>query len=149
MSMIDELVKFDLWEVKRDVDRLREIEKWAIASLGLDYKPGDRVEIIHPRPSQSTHGWFAYREALAVGQTGIAGEISFNQYSHGGRGAWHVLVGLDRCWSVDKRGDGQIVRYWRGPAAEVPEGFTVVPYYPPEGKIKWFSLAVSWVQKAD
>lgn len=143
---LTDLLAVDLHQLKTDVDRLRAIEKWARDSLNLDYATGDRVQIISERPSQNTHGWACYVEALAVGQTGIAGSISFNSY----HGRWDVLVGMDRCWSVHKRGwPEQVYRSWCGPASEAPEGFEVPLYYPPEGKTKWFGMPVSWVRRAD
>lgn len=146
-AILDELVALDLRELKSEVDNLRAIKTWALANLGIDYTAGDRVRIVSPEPSSRGDGWACYSEALAVGQTGIAGEITFNRWAKTPH--WDVLVGMDRCWSTHERdwGDRQTVRYWRGPAAEVPPGFTVPDGYPPEGRAKWFSMRLSWVTK--
>lgn len=146
-TTLEELVKLDLTSLKHEVEKLRAIEKWALSNLGIDYKTGDRVAIVDARPSQSTNGWKVYAEALAVGQTGIAGRIEFNEF----RDRWDVMVGMDRCWSTsvhDWRKPPATVRYWCGPADETPDGFERPSYYPPEGKIKWFAMPVAWVAKA-
>lgn len=147
MTILDDLVALDLAELKREHTYLTQVRDWARASLGLDYTTGDRVEIINPKPSQSKDGWRCYAEALAIGQSGIAGDISFNSYANG----WYVLVGMDRTWSTHTTGLGEITgRYWNGPPSETPEGFK--PAYDrdkhPEGKVKHFSMPVSWVRSA-
>lgn len=147
--ILDDLVALDVRQLKAEFDQLQAIREWALDNLGLDYVAGDRVEICHPRPSQSTDGWKCYAEALAVGQTGIAGEISFNSHAK----AWCVLIGMDRTWSTHEQGSWReqtVVRYWNGPLAEMPEGH--LPTYDldkyPEGKTKHFFMRVDWVRKA-
>lgn len=147
MSTLEDLVALDLAGLKREHTYLTAVRDWARASLGLDYSEGDRVEIVNPRPSQSKDGWQCYAEALAIGQSGIAGDISFNSYANG----WYVLVGMDRTWSTHQRGQHvPTVRIWNGPADEIPEGYE--PTYDlkkyPEGKVKHFAMPVSWVKKA-
>jgi hypothetical protein len=143
-TTLDELVSLDLRELKAEVKKLRDIEAWALANLGVDYTVGDRIEIVNEKPSRSQDGWKAYAEALAVGQVGVAGDIHFNGYAK----SWYVLVLMDRSWSTHEDWKGNVTRCWRGPADEAPKGFTVPPYYPPEGKTKAFAMPVSWVRKA-
>lgn len=135
----------DLQETRDEVNKLRSIRDWAVRSLDLDYKPGDRIEIMSPRPSQSQHGWACYHEALAPGRVGIAGEIEFNPYSDAGRGRWHVLVKMDRCWSTHENDAGVVTRYWSGPADELPEGWTPSSSM---NRTKNFSMPVDWVRRA-
>jgi hypothetical protein len=131
-----------------DLERLRAIEQWALDSLRLDHKPGDRVVITSPEPSNVGEGWHQYREALAPGQTGIAQEIRFNRYCN----CWQVLVGLDRSWSVHTESD-RTTRYWNGPASETPDGHTPPSAFDqehhPNGRTKHFAMNVRWVRKAD
>lgn len=126
-----------------EVEDLRALKEWAERNLGIDYTTGDRVTIVSPEPSRRSDGWKRYREALAPGQTGIAGEITFNRYA----GEWYVLVMMDRCWSVHERGMGEPadVRYWYGPADERPQG-----YHPAHemNRTKNFAMRIGWVRKA-
>lgn len=142
-TTLEDLVALDLRDLKAEVDNLRAIKEWAVSNLGIDYTTGDRVQIVSPKPSQVGMGWLHYSEALAVGQTGIAGSISFNGHAK----RWDVLVGMDRSWSNHLWRD-RPTRYWNGPAAEIPEGFELPGGYPPEGKVKHFSMPVAWVRKA-
>jgi hypothetical protein len=145
MSILEDLVALDLAGLKREHEYLTAVRDWAVANLGIDYETGDRVEIVSEKPSLSTDGWKIYAEALAVGQTGIAGEIAFNSYGN----RWDVLVGMDRSWSTHHNDwQSRTTRYWNGPADEAPEGFTLPGGYPPEGKVKHFFMPVSWVRKA-
>jgi hypothetical protein len=150
-TTLEALVALDLREIKAEVDRLRAIKEWAIGNLGIDYTSGDRVEIISEKPSQSENGWKPYREVLAVGRTGIAGEITFNGHFK----RWDVLLGIDHGWSVSTDGWGQserVTRYWWGPASATPEGFVGPSQFEqerhPDGKVKWFAMPVSWVRRA-
>lgn len=142
----------DLQALQSEVNELRAIREWALAQLDVDFTTGDRVVITSLRPSQVGGGWEVYREALAVGQTGIAGKIYFNQNSK----RWQVLVGMDRAWSVHESGrfdDPKMTRYWRGPASETPEGFEPPSEYDqqrhPEGRVKHFALDVTWLAMAN
>lgn len=150
-ATVDALKSLNLQALKSEVDNLRAIKEWALAQLKVDYRPGDRVVITSARPSEAGGGWHHYREALAPGQTGIAGEITFNSFSN----CWQVLVGLDRTWSVHERGWGDtagLIRYWNGPADETPEGYEPPRAYDqerhPDGKVKHFAMKVEWLAKA-
>ena len=148
MGAFEDLMAVDLGELKSEVKNLRAIKAWAIESLGVDYTTGDRVEIISPKPSESTGGWAAYSEALAVGRTGEAGEISFNCFAN----RWDVHLHMDRAWSTSSWGDGErIVRYWKGPADETPQWFEPPSVFDqqryPDGKIKIFAMPVTWLRK--
>jgi hypothetical protein len=139
------LANIDLQKLKEELFRLRELERWARGNLPIDYKEGDRVEIISPKPSvhNSGSGWYIYREALAIGQTGIAGEIKFSPY--GTHPGWYVLFQHDHCWSVHERFNAPLKRIWDGPSDEVPEGYT--PSYKMD-RTKNFMFDISWVRKA-
>lgn len=142
-DMIEALDSTRIGDLRSELKNLQAIKAWSIGQLGLDCQPGDRVTIVSEQPSSTGRGWAAYSEALALGQTGIAGEITFNEYAN----RWQVDVGLDRCWSThDDR------RYWKGPAELTPEGFIPPDDYDqktwPNGRVKHFSMDVSWVRKA-
>lgn len=154
MTTVEEAVtalrSIDLQSLQSEVDNLRAIKTWAMNRLGVDYQPGDRVTIISPEPSEIGGGWEHYREALAPGQTGIAGSITFNQFSK----RWQVLVGMDRAWSIHAEGWGdgaRTVRHWRGVASEAPAGYELYDKWEqryPNGQVKHFSMAVEWLAKA-
>lgn len=149
-EVVDAIKAFDLQALSREYKTLIGIRDWALRNLGLDYQQGDRVVITDPAPSMRGGGWDAYREALSPGQTGIAGEVTFDET----RGTWYVLVGMDRSWSVHERGgfERACVRYWKGPAAETPEGFEAPGTYDqeryPDGRTKHFYMHVDWVVRA-
>ncbi len=142
---VDALAAADVQAIRYEVKNLRAIKTWAIEHLGLDYAPGDRVAIVSPKPASIGRGWHPYREALAPGQTGIAGEIAFNELY----GYWYVEVGMDRAWSVSGLDDA---RYWHGPADETPAGFEPPSDYDqkrhPNGRVEVFALRVEWVANA-
>lgn len=149
------LQSLDLQALRYEVETLRAIKAWAMDRLGVDYQPGDRVVIAAADPSDVASsprsGWHHYREALAPGQSGIAGEITFNSHSN----RWQVLIGLDRAWSVHTDGWGDAARTrrcWRGPVDETPEGYTPPSRYDqerhPGGRVKHFAMDVSWLAKA-
>lgn len=145
-QQLEHLSTLDVIGLKSEVENLRAIKEWALRSLGIDYETGDRVQIVSPEPSSRGGGWACYSEALSQGQSGVAGAISFNQFS----GHWYVLVGLDRGWSTSTRGYGATLRterYWWGPADQMPEGYERYAFDPPEGKVKYFALRVDWVAK--
>lgn len=139
-KVLEHLTSLDVQSLKSEVEDMRAIREWALASLGLGYQTGDRVQIVSPMPSQTGGGWACYSEALSVGQTGVAGGISFNRFASG----WYVLVGMDRSWSTHDR-SRSVLRFWNGPADECPEGYELPSGYPPEGKVKNFSMPVDWV----
>lgn len=157
-SPIDQLVTAleatNMQQLRAEMANLRAVKAWALAQLDIDFHVGDRVVITSPEPSQVGGGWHHYREALAVGQTGIAGEITFNE----ARGIWQCLVGMDRTWSVHERetwpppASPVVTRYWNGPADETPEGFEPPRAYDrehhPNGKIKRFAMNVAWLALA-
>ena len=161
MSAIDDafgaLTSNNLQQIRSEVANLRAIKAWSLKQLGMDFEVGDRVAIVDDQPSSvgRNSGWYAYREALAVGQTGIAKEVFFND-SHG---IWQVEVAMDRTWTIDERdaftGHGYqtvYTRYWNGPADETPEGFVAPSKFDqercPGGKVKHFYLNVRWLAKA-
>jgi hypothetical protein len=144
----------NLQQLRYEVETLRATKVWAMTQLGVDYQPGDRVTITSPDPAwqadDRNSGWHPYRESLAVGQTGIAGEITFNA----SRDRWQTLVGLDRAWSISTNGWGgsaRLVRHWRGPAREAPDGYELYDGWEqrhPEGQVKWFAMDARWVALA-
>lgn len=148
---LDAINSINLQNLRSEIDNLRAIKAWALQQLGVDYQPGDRVVIVDDYPSSvgKGHGWYHYREALAPGQTGIAGEIFFNA-THG---IWQVDVGMDRTWSVSEEWNGAKIRYWNGPAAETPDGYVPPTKFDqerhPDGKVKHFFMEISRVAKAD
>lgn len=131
---------------KREVETLRAIQEWAIASLKLDYKEGDEVVIVHDDPhskaSRVGSGWHDYREALLPGAClAKADRIYFNTFSK----QWQVEVGLIDSWSTHYGTGSRIpakVRYWNGLAASKPEGDNWQQGSGPGGAIKVFSLDV-------
>lgn len=142
----------DLQELRAEVGNLRAVKEWALDQIAVDFQPGDRVVITSPEPSKTGGGWDHYREALAPGQTGIAGEITFNAYAK----RWQCTVGMDRTWSVHPAvlhgsRDG-LIRHWNGPVRELPEGFEPQPAFHqeryPDGKVKHFGMDVRWLAKA-
>lgn len=156
MSAADETVaalrSINLQALAAEVENLRAIKAWAMARLDIDYRPGDRVVIVSSAPSEAGGGWKHYREALAVGQTGIVGEIEFDAY----RNRWGVLVGMDRTWSVREHGWGagvRLVRHWNGPVDETPDGYESPSAYNqerhPGGRVKHFYMDVEWLAKAE
>lgn len=152
MSQLDDLLKaIDTTrsgDLRHEIENLRAIKAWAIQQTGIDYEPGDRVVIVSSRPSTTGRGWHHYREALAVGRTGVAGEITFSDFHD----RWYVLVGMDRAWSVHD-GPGGAIRYWKGPAELTPEGFTPPSKHDqehhPDGQTQHFSMPLDWVKKFD
>lgn len=146
MGAFEDLMAVDLGELKSEVTTLRAIKAWAVNSLSVDYTTGDRIEIVSPAPSGSSGGWAPYAEALEVGRTGEAGEISFNCFAN----RWEVLLCMDRAWSVSHWSDG-VRRYWKGPASETPDGFEPPTMFDqehyPDGKIKIFAMPVTWLRK--
>lgn len=74
---------------------LKEIEQWARAQVHV--QPDDRVRIALPIVvNQATNpGWWAWRDALAVGQCGTVKDLDF----YGGK--WRAGVVLDEEWCVD------------------------------------------------
>ncbi|MGW2371741.1 hypothetical protein [Kitasatospora sp. NPDC001683] len=147
-SALDAITAIDTHTIRAELANLRAIREWALRQLNLDYQPGDRVVITSNEPSESGGGWAHYSEALAPGQTGIAGEITYNQY----RGRWSVLVGMDHAWATSEQYDGTVTRYWSGPAAETPDGYEPPSRYDqehhPDGRVKHFAMDVTWVRKA-
>lgn len=133
-------------ELRAELKTLQGIRSWAIEQLGLDYEVGDRVTIVNPRPSQTMGGWTHYREALAVGQTGIVARFGFDVHKK----EWYIIVDLDRSWSLSEGPQGE-KRYWNGPAHLTPEGFEPPSRYDrehyPEGKIKSFYMNPYWVTR--
>lgn len=159
MSALDDLLKAfrdlrgqPLNDVLYEIEKLKAIKKWAIKQLGLDYAPGDRVQIVDPPSIRRDSGWWRYREALAAGQTGIAGEVWFSTDS----GRWYVDLSMDRTWSVSEE-DGyagqpvKVTRYWNGPASETPEGYRPPSKFDqerhPGGKIKIFMMRADRLSK--
>ena len=149
MSGLDDLLKAlqiptGNADLKYELETLQAIRQWAIDQLGLDYEEGDRVMIIHPRPSQVGGGWAHWSEALEIGQTGIAGELKFDKR----KGEWYLIVGMDRAWSVS---DFSGKRYWHGPAHLTPEGYEPPSKHDqehhPDGQTQWFHMDPSWIQK--
>lgn len=65
-------------------------------------------------------GWYAFREALAVGATCDVGAIAYNQW----HGYWYAEIRLDRCWSVHDKGTPQERRFWSGTIATTPQGMS-------------------------
>lgn len=155
MSAVEDTVaalrSLNLQALQSEVDNLRAIKDWAMTQLGVDYKPGDRVVIVSSAPSsvERGSGWYHYREALEPGQTGTAGEITFNS----SRKCWQVLVGMDRAWSVSTETFRPPTRYWSGPASETPDGYVAPSKFDqeryPEGKVKWFAMKVEWVARVE
>jgi len=138
-----------LQRLRAEVYNLRAIKAWALDQLAVDFKPGDRVTITSPKPSETGGGWSHYREALAPGRTGSAGEITFNEHAN----RWQCLVGMDRTWSVhceERYGaPDTYTRYWFGPVGETPDGHEPPSGYDqerhPEGQIKYFAMDVAWL----
>lgn len=151
-SALDALASINQQELRSEIRNLRAIRDWALANLRLDYQPGDRVVITSEDPSTRGGGWSRYSEALAPGQTGIAGEITFSEHSQN----WSCLVAMDRCWSTSEnpRWDGppDVTRYWKGPASETPDGYEPPSDYErrqhPTGRTKHFAMNVHWLAKA-
>lgn len=134
----------DLDAMDREISNLLAIKEWALASLRLDYTVGDRVEIVTAdaaaEASRRGSGWYAYREALRMGQTGVVREIKFNAFVN----RWQVHVAMDKAWSVSEDGLGKpYKRYWDGPEDECPEGFIFA-----EERPSVFSFGVHWVARA-
>lgn len=152
MTSVDDAItaikSFDLQAIQAEVDELRAIRTWALEQIGVDFTAGDRVVIRSSKPSKVGHGWASYREALAIGQTGIAGEPYFNQSCQ----RWQVLVGMDRAGSIHESHDGTVTRYWRGPADETPDGYEPPSAFDqerhPNGVVKHFALDLAWIAKA-
>lgn len=142
-AMLDSYRALDLHKMRYELEVLSAIRDWAIKSLSLGYEVGDRVEIVVPYPQvqakDGNNGWHAYREALAMGQSGVVREISFNVR----RRKWQTLVAMDRCWSVVDDAFGKpLSRHWRGPEEECPEGFELY-----KESVKCFSFDAHWVAK--
>lgn len=134
----------DLDAMDREIANLLAVKEWALSSLRLDYGVGDRVEIVTAdaaaKAAQRESGWYPYREALRVGQTGVVREIKFNRFTN----RWRVVVAMDRAWSVGEDGVGKpLKRYWHGPEDECPDGFE---FYKEEPSV--FSFGVHWVARA-
>jgi hypothetical protein len=126
-----------------------QIKAWCLRSL--DFKVGDRVRIAQPvyDPDRSPR-WAPYREALAVGRTGIVHDIDFNPYS-GEFGGWSAAVKLDHEWSVsDWKG---CTRWWSGPAETTPERFNPPSQYDqekhPEGRMHTFGISVERLERCE
>lgn len=132
------------WQMKK----LRAVREWALRRINIDYREGDRVVICHDIPTDN--GWYAYREALAEGATGVVTEIDFNPFSDDGLGAWHATVVLDRAWQVGELHDGVTKRWWKGRVADTPPGMEPPGRFDqqryPDGKRKAFSLRIEWVR---
>lgn len=148
VSMIDAFKGQPIRSALYEIEKLREIRDWAIKSLGLDYQPGDRVQIVTPPDIGKNSGWRGYEEVLAAGRTGTAGEIHFV------RDQWYCDLHVDRGWSCSERqvpdtlipGRWNTVtdRYWWGPADETPPGMKPPSRFDqdrhPEGRVKIFML---------
>ncbi|MGR3875749.1 hypothetical protein ACUXZZ_45270 (plasmid) [Streptomyces graminifolii] len=150
---VDALSQVSIQNLRNELDDLEAIREWAMEQLDVDYRPGDRVTINAHISSlaDAASGWYAYREALAPGQEGTAGDIQYDRC----RKRWYVLVGMDRTWSVHERGWGPNttqIRFWNGPAAETPDGYEPPSQHDqehhPDGKIKHFYMDVTWLAKA-
>jgi hypothetical protein len=131
----------DLAAMQSELTDLLAIKRWAVASLRLGYGEGDRVEIISPEPSLEAQdrasGWYPYREAFGVGQSGVVREIYFNPVAN----QWVARVALDRCWSVSGDGLGKpFKRHWHGTKETCPTGFL---WHREEDKS--FAFNVRWV----
>ncbi len=141
-DVIDTLLAADLAAVQRELRQLRAIRDWA-AKQAADFGPGDRVTIAEPLPCND--GWAPYREALALGATGVVQAIDFNQH----RDRWYAEVVLDREWSVGTLHGGRVVRWWHGPADETPDGMERPTKYDqehyPDGRKHTFALRVEWL----
>ncbi|MFI5814919.1 hypothetical protein ACIA7S_28670 [Streptomyces sp. NPDC051643] len=140
------LASLDLRSLRNELDRLVAIREWAMDQIGVDYKVGDRVIITDLNVSRvdPTHGWYPYREALALGQGGTVEEITFNTHSK----RWVTCVAMTHTWSVHEQGWGlntKQVRYWNGPADETPDGYT--PPLTPNGKTKHFYISADSISK--
>lgn len=161
MTKLDDMVKVladlrgqPLQDVLHEIETLKAIKVWAVGQLGLDYVPGDRVRIVQPPAITKDSGWWRYREALAEGRTGLAGEIYFSRVNR----MWYVDLSMDRTWSVSEE-DGwggrpvKVTRYWNGPADETPEGYRPPSKFDqerhPEGKIKIFMMRADRLAKAE
>lgn len=149
VSEIDEILEFvssiDIQSLKWQIRKYRSIREWALQQLGIDYRVGDRVQII--KKLKTDNGWACYAEALAVGQTGRVVEVDFSEYAK----KWFVTVALDKAWSVSHRSNGETIRYWRGKVSETPEGMVapsqVEQEHYPDGKVKYFMLWTDEVRK--
>lgn len=91
-NAIDKLVSaigdIPLNKVREEIGNLREIRKWAVANLGLDYSEGDEVTVISPEPYLVGGGWDPYKNALRTGRKGTVLGIEFNPTS----GKWTANV---------------------------------------------------------
>src|SRR6266516_3703807 len=88
------LKHLSLYEMQYEVDRLLAIEQWAKDQLPI--KSGDRVEIHDFAETDSTSGWWVYREALHEGATAVVKRVVFNSYYK----VWQAEIILDNEWSV-------------------------------------------------
>lgn len=131
-------------EVRSELETLVAIRDWAVASLGLDYGVGDRVQIA--TEINTENGWRGYHEAFAIGATGRVTAIHFNTSCK----AWQAMFVLDREWSVSVQPNGGTIRFWRGRVEDTPEGFTPPsPYdqeHTPEGRKHSFAFDVRWLR---
>jgi hypothetical protein len=137
----------DMAALRWEVAKAHAIREWALHHVGVDYHIGDRVVIVTEIPT--ANGWYAYRESLVQGATGVVDDIDFNPYADNGRGAWHASVALDRAWAVADT-FGTVKRHWKGKVTETPPGFEPPDAYTqekyPNGKRKVFALRVEWVR---
>lgn len=117
LGLIEDLRKADLGSLRYSLQKLDALMEWTLVHVGVTYRVGDRVEIIAPVSIDRQSGWWPYRECLAVGATATVREIDFNSWHK----CWQTGIVLDREWSVGSDGKQ---RFWSGPIADAPEGFT-------------------------
>lgn len=130
-------------DVAWQIEKAEAIKAWCLRTIG--FKVGDRVQIVEDVvPHDYNSGWRCYREALAIGQTGIVTDIDFNPHSFNREGAWYAMVRLDHEWSVGSQKHEP--RYWHGSVSTTPPGFVEPSKYDqenyPEGKHGLFSINV-------
>ena len=123
-------------DLRREVENLEAIREWAIRRAA-SYGVGDRVQIVAPIPfgtPGNRNGWWPYREALAIGATGAAGEFWF---INSDKQKWCVDFCPDRAWTYH---EDTGVRRWKGPEGQRPEGYAQGGDTPPV-----FMLDVGWL----
>ena len=99
-AMVESAMRYN--DIRLEVRRLREIEKWALSTLHV--KDGDKV-VLARAPKNPGPGWVPYSEVLCEGRTGRVSGFYLNP-----NGVWCGLFTPDDCWVLVHRLPGETSR---------------------------------------
>lgn len=138
MSELDKIIDaLGSANLKNEIVKLKAIRQWAIDSLELDYKVGDKVILTQEGIDKLSSNFPDYAPSFTGGRVGIICTLDFSS-------SWYVTVEFDRLIRESGYPDKDKLT-WLGPEDEKPEGMK--QYYKSEGTTKVFFGNPKWYKK--